>query len=119
MTIAAAQATVESAVRIFPPAGPDTGPRMGELAVSVSPLSSLERLEALWRDLEGRADGSFFTSWSWIGAWLATRAAQVRKLITGQAGGQVVGLAILTPARRRHGPWPRRVLALHAQSGPD
>lgn len=36
----------------------------------LSPIGSMSALEARWRVLEAVADGPFFLSWSWIGAWL-------------------------------------------------
>lgn len=101
-----------------PPAAENAIPgivsRAGELAVSVEPLPPLERLAGLWRDLESRAAGTFFTSWSWIGAWLAAGVGQPCMLVAARAGVQVVGLAVVTQGRG--GPWPRDVLALNQQT---
>lgn len=108
MTAFMTPATVENRTVEFP------RPR-GALAISAEPLPPLERLAVLWRDLESRADGSFFTSWSWIGAWLAAGVGQPCVLVSARVGAEIVGLAILTQARG--GPWPRTVLALNQQSG--
>lgn len=112
MTAVIPQAMVENAFVVLPSSAED-------LVIAVSPLPPLERLAAIWRDLEGRADGSFFTSWSWIGAWLATGLEQTCVLVSVSAGDQVVGLAIVARTRRRQGPWLRDVAALNKQSGPD
>jgi CelD/BcsL family acetyltransferase involved in cellulose biosynthesis len=87
------------------------------LLVTIAPLPALEQLEPAWRVLENRADGSFFTSWSWIGAWLAVGVEQPCLLVSARAGGETVGLAILTQTRR--GLWPRTALSLHRQGGPS
>ncbi|MHB1203965.1 MAG: GNAT family N-acetyltransferase [Rhodospirillaceae bacterium] len=91
----------------------------GKFSVSIGPLPPLVQLEQSWRLLESRADGSFFTSWSWIGAWLAVGAEQPCLLVSARAGGQTVGLAILTQSRRRSGLWSRDTLTLHRQRGPS
>jgi CelD/BcsL family acetyltransferase involved in cellulose biosynthesis len=69
------------------------------ISVAAETCPTLEELERRWRDLESRSDGSFFTSWTWIGTWLSTFAddgalPQVR-LVTAQAGTLVVGLALI------------------------
>src|SRR5690554_1817638 len=91
-------------------------PATDQKAVSVvtEELPDLTELAPIWRNLEERADGSFFLSWSWIGAWLRSlrRAAtssehsptsglQNARLLTATMQGRVVGLAILFH-RRRH-----------------
>ncbi|MCC6914633.1 MAG: GNAT family N-acetyltransferase [Rhodospirillaceae bacterium] len=77
-------------------------------------------LEARWRDLENRADGSFFTSWTWIGAWLATFGgsgqAPRAHLLIARAGDAIVGLAVV--GERRAGGFLRSgVAAALNQSG--
>ncbi|MCW2243936.1 GNAT family N-acetyltransferase [Azospirillum canadense] len=55
-------------------------------------------MRQLWTDLESRADGSFFLSWSWIGNWLAFLPAKARPhLLKATSHGRVVGLALLCP----------------------
>lgn len=65
--------------------------------VVLTALPSLSEIEVQWRDLETRADGTFFTSWTWIGAWLATRPEQCAdlQLMTARSLGQLVGLAVI------------------------
>jgi CelD/BcsL family acetyltransferase involved in cellulose biosynthesis len=62
-------------------------------------------LEREWRDLEQRSDGSFFTSWSWIGCWLHALGADVDlRLLRAVQDGRTVGLGLLTRrSKRRHG----------------
>lgn len=66
--------------------------------IDLFPLSHIDNLSQLWTDLESRADGSFFLSWSWIGTWLEflPRKARPHVLIATRRG-QVVGLALLCP----------------------
>jgi CelD/BcsL family acetyltransferase involved in cellulose biosynthesis len=76
-------------------------------------------LEAEWRDLESRADGGFFLSWSWIGSW-AESFAKPLVLVRAKGGGRTVALGLLAPARvRRHGLIGSRQLLLHASGDPD
>jgi CelD/BcsL family acetyltransferase involved in cellulose biosynthesis len=66
------------------------------VAVEFLPLDGIPNLEATWKDLEARADGSFFLSWHWIGCWLRHRPASVTPhVLVVRLGGRVVGLAIL------------------------
>ena len=53
----------------------------------------------LWRDLESRADTSFFLRWAWIGTWLAELDTTPPVLI-GEADGAIVLLAIPFPYHR-------------------
>ena len=45
-------------------------PAAPRIIFSVEPLANLDSLEVMWRDLQARADCSFFLSWQWIGCWL-------------------------------------------------
>ena len=69
----------------------------------------LARLEAEWRALEGRASGSFFQSWSWIGCRAADRF-DAPVLIRATAGGATVGLALFN---QKGLPLAPRALWLH------
>lgn len=68
---------------------------------------ALDRIEAVWRDLEGRAAASFFLSWHWIGPWLIAIHERPHLLIASDSG-RVVGLALLLVARQ----WRQRVRAV-------
>lgn len=77
-------------------------------------------LESLWLDLEDRADGSFFTSWAWIGAWLSTFGGEERApdayLLVARDGAAIIGLAVI--GKRRRGGFLRSgVTAALNQSG--
>jgi len=66
------------------------------VTVTLRPLDRTAAVEPLWRDLESRADGSFFLSWLWVGTWLRHLPAGSRPhLLTARRGDQVVGLAVL------------------------
>ena len=47
-----------------------------EITASLEVLPRLDCLAAMWRDLERRADASYFLSWDWIGTWLAEACMQ-------------------------------------------
>lgn len=69
-------------------------------------LPPLAELEGEWRRLEALAAPSFFTSWHWIGTWLAALPAVNRPaLMRGIAQDRTVALALLeaTVIHRRHG----------------
>ena len=72
------------------------------MEIAVSDSYDLSDLAARWMELESRAAGGFFLSWSWIGTWLRTTG--VRPLLVTAAEGHVtVALGLLTPFRsRRH-----------------
>ena len=61
-----------------------------------------DELGALWRDLEARADVTFFLSWDWIGSWLAA-LDPLPPILVGDAGGAPVLLGALVPRRRVEG----------------
>ncbi|MCB2106406.1 MAG: GNAT family N-acetyltransferase [Rhodobacteraceae bacterium] len=76
--------------------------------VDLRPLPPLENLARDWQELECRSCGSFFTSWTWIGAWLDTviqerNAAANLSLLTVRDG-KPVAMAIL--GRRNAWTWP-------------
>lgn len=84
-----------------------------ELRFSLTEIADIGDLEAQWRDLETRADASFFQSWSWIGTWLAGMPAGMTPLVARcTAAGDTVALGIIVPSRRRRRLlWrPRRLL---------
>jgi CelD/BcsL family acetyltransferase involved in cellulose biosynthesis len=78
-------------------------------------------LEAQWRQLETQAEGSFFTSWSWIGCWLKGLAPNTKPmLLRATRNDQVVGLALVVHRRnRRLTVFPSSSLTLHATGNPD
>ena len=68
--------------------------------VHISPCPPAEQLEAEWRALGERADGSVFLSWSWIGALLATSRTKIR-LVHITLDGRLIGLALLGQGRTK------------------
>ncbi len=86
------------------------------IVVDLEPARGLAGLGAAWRSLEQRATASFFQSWRWVGTWLATLPAEIEPLcLRARAGGETVGLALLTPRRVcRHGMIASRQLHLNA-----
>lgn len=61
---------------------------------------SAHELGRLWRDLEARAEITFFLSWSWIGNWIA-ELGHCPPVLCGEAGGTLVLLGVVVPRRRR------------------
>jgi hypothetical protein len=90
------------------------------LNVRLLPVPATADLAREWASLEDRADGSFFTSWAWIGPWLDSlpRGIRPRLLYVGD-GTRAVGLGILVERRSWHaGVVPSRVLVLNATGDP-
>ena len=93
---------------------------MSAIQISREPIDSPGRIEPLWRDLEARADASFFQSWTWIGSWLATtRHRPACELLVARQGGGVIGAAVLARgSARRHRLIPLRSLYLNRSGDP-
>jgi CelD/BcsL family acetyltransferase involved in cellulose biosynthesis len=91
------------------------------IAVDVEPVGSCRDLAAAWRDLEQRADCSFFQSWRWIGTWLAELPQAVEPLLLrGRLGKETVALALFTPRQaRRRGVIRSRQLHLNTSGLPE
>lgn len=65
------------------------------LQAELVPLPPLAELETAWRDLESRADGTYFLSWSWIGTWLGLLPKDLRPhLVVVRHDDRLVGLAV-------------------------
>lgn len=92
-----------------------TEPLAPTCQVRLSDLPPPAQLEPIWRELQARGRGSFFTSWDWIGPWLACLPADcLPRLVQAFRDGQLVGLAIFIPRRhRRFGFLPVRTWHLH------
>lgn len=71
--------------------------------VRVSGVDDFAELGARWRDLETRAAGSFFQSWTWIGC-LAVERFPDPVLVEATDRGRTVALALFNRVRRRIGP---------------
>jgi CelD/BcsL family acetyltransferase involved in cellulose biosynthesis len=76
-----------------------------ELICTLAPCPDLEELGVRWREAEAQAEGSFFTSWTWIGAWLGAMPARERPpVLTMRQGGQTVALVVVgRRTQRRRG----------------
>ena len=75
------------------------------LVVTAKPLPVLRDLAKVWLDLEARAQGSFFTTWQWIGAWLGTlesfdRSGEPLRLLQARRGDVTVALALIGTSPR-------------------
>lgn len=73
-----------------------------QLSAAVETLPELDALERDWQALEGAAQASFFTSWTWIGTWLRwlPRDLPVR-LLRARCGPRTVGLALIVDGPTR------------------
>jgi CelD/BcsL family acetyltransferase involved in cellulose biosynthesis len=90
------------------------------IQVQLVDVPDVASLAVDWRALESSSDVSFFTSWSWIGSWLASLPATLRpRLLGARQQGQIAGLALLGQRRsRRHGFVHSRSLHLHSTGEP-
>ncbi len=81
--------------------------------VSFDRVDDLAALCADWRDLEARADVTFFLTWDWIGPWLETAGgAPIAARVT--LDNRLVGLALFHVERRKwHRFLPLRLAALN------
>jgi CelD/BcsL family acetyltransferase involved in cellulose biosynthesis len=89
--------------------------------VSFGPITDVQALAARWRDLEDRADASFFQSWTWIGSWLKSLPdlAALRALAV-QDAGTTVGLCVIGRRyARRHGVFGVRGLFCNETGDPE
>src|SRR5262245_41157468 len=69
------------------------------LDVAVVPSATPGAVEGIWRELEQRADNSFFVSWYWIGAWLrAVRPAA--SFVVVKRDGVAIACALIARAPR-------------------
>jgi CelD/BcsL family acetyltransferase involved in cellulose biosynthesis len=73
-------------------------PRKSDLDISLAKIADFAALEMVWRDLEPRAEGSFFQSWFWTGCLLEERFPDP-VLLTVRADGRIVGLGLFNSHR--------------------
>jgi len=66
----------------------------GPVLAEIKPLPPVDQLEPIWRELEAKAESSFFLSWHWIGTWLAESGTRPALLIA-LRGQVIVGLALI------------------------
>jgi CelD/BcsL family acetyltransferase involved in cellulose biosynthesis len=75
--------------------------------------TNVPELTAQWRELETRANASFFQSWDWIGCWVK-EAQLVPLVLLGRQAGRIVLMGLLQPSRqRRHLAITTNALLLH------
>lgn len=67
--------------------------------ITVAPVTDFAALEPLWRDLERRADCSFFQSWAWTGCLAEERFTDPWLLSAGRDG-KLVGLGLFNRGPR-------------------
>jgi CelD/BcsL family acetyltransferase involved in cellulose biosynthesis len=84
-------------------AGVGTSPTdLDALACELVPLTEFIELGKDWEALESFADGSFFTSWTWIHSWISVLPAGIDLwVLKARRAGLLCGLAILVKTRRR------------------
>jgi CelD/BcsL family acetyltransferase involved in cellulose biosynthesis len=75
-------------------------PTSDTIRFSIQTHLPTEQIAPLWRELEARSDATFFLTWHWMGAWIATLGAPPPLLI-GEASGTPVLLGFVVPFRRR------------------
>jgi len=66
------------------------------LSVALRPFAGIASIEPQWRRLEAEADGSFFTSWTWIRTALELMEPEPLELRVAR-GDELTGLALLWP----------------------
>ena len=63
-----------------------------DYTVSSRRITCAADIEVDWRELENRADCSYFQSWGWIGCWLSHVAAELQPEVARY--GYVLGIAL-------------------------
>ena len=93
---------------------------MMPLEAKLTPLVDMSALEAEWRKLEGRADRSFFLSWTWIGSWLESFTDRPTLIEVRDSNSRIIGLGIFCEARETRKKIIRsRQLRLHETGDPS
>ena len=71
-----------------------------DIVFTLASAKELSKLGERWRELEERADASFFQSWDWIACWI--EEARIAPLVlVGRLGATVVALGVLQRFRQR------------------
>jgi CelD/BcsL family acetyltransferase involved in cellulose biosynthesis len=79
-----------------------TSEEIAAIDVFLGPMPALAELETEWKALEIFAEPSFFTSWSWMGCWLALLPSRVKpQVLRARQAGRTVGLALLVRRTRQ------------------
>lgn len=94
---------------------------MSRFDIQCEDLTDMAALRAQWLDLQQRADGSFFTSWHWIGSWLALAqpGRLPLKVLRVYGDGELLALAVFNwHTTHRHHYLSSRQLSLHQYDQP-
>lgn len=94
----------------------------GEVCASLEVLPGIDKLGVMWRDLEQRAERTFFLSWHWIQTWLVASGLMHSDaqplLMVARRGAETVGLGLLHVKTNRIGPLRSERIFLH-QAGDE
>ncbi|MEO8301790.1 MAG: GNAT family N-acetyltransferase, partial [Rhizomicrobium sp.] len=82
------------------------------MKIEISSSYDLAELAADWTALEARADGNFFLSWRWMGAWLRATGARPL-LVKALEDGVLQALGLMAPCRRKRHFLSVKQLCLH------
>jgi CelD/BcsL family acetyltransferase involved in cellulose biosynthesis len=84
-----------------------------DIVFTLTRVTEISELAVCWRDLEERADASFFQTWDWIGCWIE-EAHIAPWVLVGRQAGRVVVLGVLQSSRQhRHLVVTTEALLLH------
>src|SRR5947207_15530565 len=72
------------------------------MELRLSTVTDFPRLEVVWRDLESRADLSFFQTWAWTGCLVKGRFPNP-VLLEAREGEHPIALALFNRTRAFHG----------------
>ena len=88
--------------------------------VAVKKISGSASIKALWLELQGRSDYSFFQSWTWISAWLDSSPDDADMLLLeARREERIVGLAVLGHNTiRRHNIFSSEALLVSESGNP-
>jgi hypothetical protein len=91
-----------------------------EILVELVELPPLKDLERDWLELEASSNSSFYTSWSWIGCWLACLPKHIKpRLLRAIRAGKPVAMGLLVSHNYlRHGLIPVKSLSLNTTGDP-
>ena len=93
---------------------------MMPLDAKLQNVTEFSTLEADWRDLEARADRTFFLSWTWIGTWLETFTTAPWVVSVRDSNGRVIGLGVFNETSETRKKVIRaRQLRLHETGDPE
>ena len=89
------------------------------LIATQEPLPPPDALAPRWQALEARAEGAFFTTWTWIGSWLRATGARPDLVGVRDNEGAEIGLALFGLGREARRLGRQRTLRLNEAGVPD